>query len=182
MFYDFAALAALSTQISYRSSHLIADQSELACSYQSKKFVHEHQPRPVITDEVMLFMALTFGTLLSSQGADAHLREPFGSVRGNLCNVRRSVSQCQTDLLVPRPTSLAFDPRICYLAACPAGPLLSGSVRRAEGTLAHWQTLVKSRVSGAYSPYVFGAPGSSPTLDSVHLRSDPDHFSLADGK
>ena len=28
-------------------------------------------------------MALTFGTLLSSQGADAHRHGPFGTIRGN---------------------------------------------------------------------------------------------------
>ena len=59
-------------------------------------------------------MALTFGTLLSSQGADAHHPEPFGSIRGNLWNITRSVSQCQTDLLVPRsPISGGFRPLFC---------------------------------------------------------------------
>jgi hypothetical protein len=57
----------------------------------------------MITDEVVLFMALTFGTLLSSQGADAHRYKPFGLLWGNLCNASRYVSQCQTDLLVPMP-------------------------------------------------------------------------------
>jgi hypothetical protein len=33
--------------------------------------------------ELLLFMALTFGTLLSSQGADAHRHDPFGAIRGN---------------------------------------------------------------------------------------------------
>ena len=123
MFYDVAALAALSTQISYRSSHLIADQSELACSYQSKKFVHEHQPEVNDHGRGCAFMALTFGTLLSSQGADAHHRSPFGVLRGNLCNATRSVSQCQTDLLVPTLTGPATKPtRPAVLMACPAGP------------------------------------------------------------
>jgi len=55
MFYDVAASAALSTQKSYRGSHLIADQSELVIARnQSKKFVHEHRPKPMITDEVVL--------------------------------------------------------------------------------------------------------------------------------
>ena len=48
-------------------------------------------------DEVLL-MALTFGTLLSSQGEGAHRRGPFGPSRGNLRNVTRSVLRCQ-----PRP-------------------------------------------------------------------------------
>ena len=68
-------------------------------------------------------MALTFGTLLSSQGADAHHRSPFGSLRGNLCYATRSVSQCQTDLLVPRsPISGRIVVRLSFLMACPAGP------------------------------------------------------------
>src|SRR5664279_6658195 len=35
-------------------------------------------------------MALTFGTLLSSQGADAHHHGPFGQIRGNPSYVTRS--------------------------------------------------------------------------------------------
>src|SRR5438093_13298707 len=42
------------------------------------------------------YMALTFGTLLSSQGADAHRRGPFGPVGGNPSYVTRSVPQGQT--------------------------------------------------------------------------------------
>jgi len=68
-------------------------------------------------------MALTFGTLLSSQGADAHHRSPFGSLRGNLCYATRSVSQCQTDLPVPRsPINQRIVVRLRFLVACPAGP------------------------------------------------------------
>jgi len=129
----------------------------------------------MVTDEVMLFMALTFGTLLSSQGADAHHREPFGSLWGNLCYHTRSVSQCQTDLLdpgqpmklysvrfavsndllVPRPASLAFAVAKCYLAGCPAGSL-RGSVRRAVRTLAQPHAQVKSWVPEACRPRIFG--------------------------
>ena len=54
-------------------------------------------------------MALTFGTLLSSQGADAHHRSPFGSLRGNLCYATRSVSQCQTDPARPALTDRPAD-------------------------------------------------------------------------
>jgi hypothetical protein len=39
-------------------------------------------------DEVM-HMALTFGTLLSSQGAEAHLHGPFGPIGGNPRNSTR---------------------------------------------------------------------------------------------
>jgi len=41
-------------------------------------------------------MALTFGTLLSSQGADAHHPGPFGPIRGNLSNFTRSDPPGQT--------------------------------------------------------------------------------------
>jgi hypothetical protein len=43
----------------------------------------EIQPKLNPEDEVMQFMALTFGTLLSSQGADAHHLKPFDLIRGN---------------------------------------------------------------------------------------------------
>ena len=43
-------------------------------------------------------LALTFGTLLSSQGADAHQSEPFGSSWGSSRNVTRLVSRCQTSI------------------------------------------------------------------------------------
>src|SRR5947209_1928673 len=39
------------------------------------------------------YMALTFGTLLSSQGADAHRHGPFRPIGGNPRYVTRSVSQ-----------------------------------------------------------------------------------------
>ena len=48
-------------------------------------------------------LALTFGTLLSSQGAGAHRSKPLGLSRGNLLNVTRLVSRCQTRRF-PRPT------------------------------------------------------------------------------
>jgi hypothetical protein len=138
---------ALSTQKSYRGSHLIADQSELVLLVSIKEIVHDLMPKHVVADEVMLFMALTFGTLLSSQGADAHHHAPFGSIWGNLCYATRSDSQCQTDLLVPR------SPSICDFVPAdslwwPARPVpVSGSVRRARRTLAEAQTRVKSGVS-----------------------------------
>ena len=46
-------------------------------------------------------LALTFGTLLSSQGADAHPGGPLGRSRGNPGNATRCGSQCQP--LVPDP-------------------------------------------------------------------------------
>jgi hypothetical protein len=41
-------------------------------------------------------MALTFGTLLSSQGADAHRHGPFGAIRGNPSYITWSVAHGQT--------------------------------------------------------------------------------------
>jgi hypothetical protein len=53
----------------------------------------DDRPQPPRTG---LCLALTFGTLLSSQGADAHRSGPLGLSRGNLLDVTRSVSRCQT--------------------------------------------------------------------------------------
>ena len=139
---------ALSTQKSYRSSHLIADQSELVLLVINQRNSYTKLCRSMLfADEVMLFMALTFGTLLSSQGADAHPRSPFGLFGGNLCNVTRYDSQCQTRSARP---ALTVDPQL-YAAESlwwPARPApVSGSVRRAKRTLAEAQTRVKSGVS-----------------------------------
>jgi hypothetical protein len=41
-------------------------------------------------------LALTFGTLLSSQGADAHPSQPVGRTGGNPSNATRSGSRCQS--------------------------------------------------------------------------------------
>jgi hypothetical protein len=51
------------------------------------------QAEPLLTRACM---ALTFGTLLSSQGADAHLQDPFGSIGGNPRHTTRSVPHGQT--------------------------------------------------------------------------------------
>ena len=47
-------------------------------------------------------MALTFGTLLSSQGADAHRQDPFGPIGGNPSYATRSVARGQTRPALPR--------------------------------------------------------------------------------
>ena len=54
-------------------------------------------------------MALTFGTLLSSQGADAHRSRPLGLSRGNSLNITRLDSRCQTGVCVPHHPSTALD-------------------------------------------------------------------------
>jgi hypothetical protein len=64
-----------------------------------------------------LFMALTFGTLLSSQGADAHPDKPRGLLGGNLGDATRSVSLSQTELCPAVPLgghtqSLGTRPRV----------------------------------------------------------------------
>ena len=112
-------------------------------------------------------MALTFGTLLSSQGADAHHRLPFGSLRGNLCNATRSVSQCQTDLLVPRsPDQPADSIRPTVLMACPAGPRFGlRSPCRQNISRGPWAGQIwGSRPAGSrrsYRPFHGSAPGES---------------------
>jgi hypothetical protein len=54
------------------------------------------------------YMALTFGTLLSSQGAGAHRHSSFELIGGNLRYATRSVSQGQCD--PHRPASRLVDP------------------------------------------------------------------------
>ena len=54
-------------------------------------------------------LALTFGTLLSSQGADAHLGWPLGRSRGNPGNATRCGSRCQPP--VPASPWSLFDSR-----------------------------------------------------------------------
>src|SRR4051794_3414501 len=51
-----------------------------------------------------LFMALTFGTLLSSQGADAHRHNPFGRIGGNPRYFTWSVPLGQTPAPAQTPT------------------------------------------------------------------------------
>jgi hypothetical protein len=53
------------------------------------------------------FLALTFGTLLSSQGADAHRSKPFGSVSGQPFKPRRGAHGCQTRGLLAVPARAA---------------------------------------------------------------------------
>jgi hypothetical protein len=60
-----------------------------------------NRSRPEKPDADESYMALTFGTLLSSQGADAHRRDPFGPIRGNLRYATRSVPRGQTRPALP---------------------------------------------------------------------------------
>jgi hypothetical protein len=54
-------------------------------------------------------LALTFGTLLSSQGADAHRSKSLDLSRGNSLNVTRLVSRCQTRRLAAPPAPNPLD-------------------------------------------------------------------------
>ena len=134
-------------------------------------------------------MALTFGTLLSSQGADAHRRNPFGRLRGNLRNVTRSVSPGQTRLrlrisdLVAPPGGLAGQPARSSTLEVPArrawrmlararGPSQSISAtvrRRTSRTVRSAGFRVKSagRILGRVGPSFCDAavPGSRAVAD-----------------
>jgi hypothetical protein len=66
--------------------------------------------RSRLIDEVSAFRALAFSTLLSSQGADAHLRRTFVRVWGNLCNLPDrilSVNQVRKNFFVTGGSCLA---------------------------------------------------------------------------
>ena len=107
--------------------------------------------RPSCVDE-SYFMALTFGTLLSSQGADAHRPGPFEPFRGNPSHATRSFPLGQT---VPAPPGFPLGrrtrlpdqtgPRRVALGGCSTGslgalpvsrPARRGSVRRTRRRLA----------------------------------------------
>jgi len=57
---------------------------------------------------LMHISALTFGTLLSSQGSDAHHQQSLDCLRGNLCNFTGSDRASQTSL--PDPATRALVP------------------------------------------------------------------------
>ena len=59
-----------------------------------------HDPANRLVDES--YMALTFGTLLSSQGADAHRRGPFRPFGGNPSYITWSAPHGQTRPALPR--------------------------------------------------------------------------------
>ena len=71
---------------------------ELNCSLCTKGIPtsnEDHEARSGCTGSINQ-LALTFGTLLSSQGADAHPSWPLGRSGGNPRNVTRFGSRCQT--------------------------------------------------------------------------------------
>jgi len=74
-----------------RSAVDLSDRSQLACSCLSTKMTG-HGRRTDQRSAVRrypAFMALTFGTLLSSQGTDTHRSGPLGRSRGNSLNLGR---------------------------------------------------------------------------------------------
>ena len=95
---------------------------QAVCSSYTKGIRHGCEDRSkTATHPRTGLLALTFGTLLSSQGAGAHLRQPLGRLGGNSQNVTWSVSRCQTrrsDLTPPTlPGADAMEP--CVLAEGP---------------------------------------------------------------
>lgn len=106
-------------------------------------------------------LALTFGTLLSSQGADAHHQQPFGHLRGNPFKLSWSVSLCQTRLGPTAPPILApnlrGDPRcsvrepgVGHLCRLPAVPVSRSPRAGRKLRLPAWS--VKSGVSRPVHP------------------------------
>jgi len=106
---------ALSTQKANRKNRpTIPDQSELTITRnQSKKSSHDtttHKDHCIADEVQTIKMALTFGTLLSSQRTDAHHHEPLSPLRGNLTNTTRHTQQSQNQPhQQPAPTSQAAD-------------------------------------------------------------------------
>jgi len=83
------------------------------------------------------FLALTFGTLLSSQGTDAHRFEPLGPSWGNLRNVSPPGPDCQRMAAVPAdPTHDSRSPtrrypcERCRGVRWPCGPAVMRPVLR----------------------------------------------------
>jgi len=76
------------------------------------------------------YMALTFGTLLSSQGADAHRHNPFGRIGGNPSYFTWSVplgqtpAPAQTPTWSGRPRSWMIQPRASCLGEHSPGSVI----------------------------------------------------------
>jgi hypothetical protein len=118
---------------SYELDHPPHTQRMFDCSlYQRNRARNrkDHVPRGIA-------MALTFGTLLSSQGADAHLSDPFRSLWGNPRYFTRSASLGQTGTARAPAWSSGRGDRVAR-AWGTSGRLhdVRGSVRRTLTTLA----------------------------------------------
>jgi hypothetical protein len=108
MFIDCPTEAGLSTLESHRpatvSNHWFiragcsppAEADDVFIARCTKGIVHARKP-----DADESYMALTFGTLLSSQGADAHRQDPSGPIGGNPRYFTRSVPHGQTRPALP---------------------------------------------------------------------------------
>src|SRR4051794_29140020 len=128
-----------------------------------------------------LFMALTFGTLLSSQGADAHLHNRFRRIRGNPRYFTRSVPRGQTRPALPglplgRGGSKSLVPRAwgnIRPAPLPVSPLGSpgscGSVPRTRRTLARPEPGCKFTVRNALPPGFAGLERCRHRADKVTI-------------
>jgi hypothetical protein len=127
------------------------------------------------------YMALTFGTLLSSQGADAHRRGPFGPVGGNPRYITWSVPRGQTRPALPRlPLGRGgrriFGPRAwgnirpAPPAPCLVGPVrLRGSVSRTRTTLVTGRRGCKSPPHSHLTPVLAGAGGIRHRLAKISI-------------
>src|SRR3954469_17077240 len=126
-------------------------------------------------------MALTFGTLLSSQGAEAHRPDPFGPIRGNLVYVTRSVSHGQHGPAPPGGVPLGRGDwpavGIPRPRADPPGPTrasLYGEVRRCGSGSRRRATLVK-RSAATQIPRRLLSPPSFPG-PRCGMRRGPPRF------
>ena len=103
-----ANAAGVSTQkVAVLRRHSITGSSELLCSSVPKESLSAGL-LPTVDES---YMALTFGTLLSSQGADAHRQGPFGPIRGNPRHITRSVPHGQTRPAPPGSHLVGATPR-----------------------------------------------------------------------
>jgi len=119
-------------------------------------------------------LALTFGTLLSSQGADAHRSEPFSPSRGNSPNVTRLVPRCQTEVRVPHHPPIPLD------RGEPAGRRSGARPVRRSPSGGRGVDHVRSAVAAESNPLPLALPDRGPapaaraTTDPIR-RSDARH-------
>jgi hypothetical protein len=77
--------------------------------------MHQMMPHPREEEmEAINQLALTFGTLLSSQRSNAHPQKPLDLLGGNLINATRSDSRCQTARPGPADLTEASSAPTCY--------------------------------------------------------------------
>ncbi|MCW2680073.1 MAG: hypothetical protein JWM62_1474, partial [Frankiales bacterium] len=108
-----------------RSAVVPTIKSQLACSCPSSRQIRPSCSTSPNGDACLPcagHMALTFGTLLSSQGTNAHRSRPRGRSRGNSPNLPASGSWCQTSRFAPTPCSTLLRTRRCRADPSRWGP------------------------------------------------------------